>query len=1286
MARSEIIQHEILSEENEHYLHVYLKDGLEPAYVELSFSSTSDGCVSVHLDSADSKISHGKIIIKGFALPEDAQARYKKAKRRYTIRLVKSQKAVLPDDDVDETFHDALSDEEVVETSVTATEAHGQGALDSGSDEAVTEGMDEETRRALRKERKKAKKSQKKAAKAEGITAECSDAPKLEDFLMTESHQEADATGVKKKKRKKKKGTAASSAVTDADNQVAGDDDEAVEAESLTTAVPTSKGQEAPGEPATSAVPIKTAVTDPPQPDSPPVREARGASMPTPSPPPTPSRAAFTGSKPVTVDLVQDFSVEPTGVSSLGPLSATKAADPDPFTLTGPHIKFFTSKNDHKGEDKALLSPQNTWSMPSVNGSAPFSAFGVFDGHGGKAAANYASKNMMELVGKYMDRCKGSEPVLLDPANLPVDLGEEQRASLAVQDVMVERFPKALFAGFVEANKVCMERYKESGTTATLVVAVGWTLLVASVGDSLAFLDTGTEILQISGNHRVSDCPEEAERVRQAGGHIAQSDIDGVVAGPLRVWPGGLMMTRSIGDAAAGDLCLGEPEVRQVTIPPNGARLIIASDGLWDAVQHKTAISNIRKMPAGQAANMAMHAAIKKKGLVDDITIVVVDFCCNPEDRFPVALEAGRRRDGSESTQVLRPLDMPSNTWRESLAERRMSIMGTMQVAEQHDREQAAAAERLAADQRAASSTSHHLSNLHKVLLSGDETLQELSNLRVDVSSLHSLVEEQHPPEEDGEWQTVSGKLGSTNVNLSNKGEEGMDYMQQIRAAARPLRGAAGGNGEAADVEGKGGIRGRGEEHERGGKGRGRSGRGGEGRGGEGRGGEGRLRRPLHKSGENPAFNEGESQDPTAAGKGATAEALPEDSGVRSKQGLASRVGDPAVRNQRRGDRQRRVQVEQHRVEGDYGLTTIETVITDPFASKDEGHRTQVTAAPGRGPRRGQQQQQQHRRRRSETGTTFDAITVQPDASVAVVSKTVGAASSVPVDDQGRSHQRNNRPHPRRDQMRSVEEKPSEGTVIPGQGLVSKKPGEKGRFAVHQGSVQGYGANLDPSRSMSEAQLQQPKGRDIPRPRPFKPASNTNAQPVSEGKQQNPSSRQYASRPVAGGAQPQEHAAADVMRVIEVPRSALVRNQAAAQSDQQKGGYTGQGQGGQVPQVPHSREGTGSVSRGGRGAGNQSRHGGGRGGEGRSRDAAEADGGVRAYQPALDNITTLPTPLDFGAGFGAGFGEARRPYKGASAAAPATSTHEAQQHLAGRGKSAGRGGPRSDHKLRETQM
>ena len=37
-----------------------------------------------------------------------------------------------------------------------------------------------------------------------------------------------------------------------------------------------------------------------------------------------------------------------------------------------------------------------------------------------------------------------------------------------------------------------------SGTTATVAVSVGWDVLLASVGDSTAYLDTGAEVIQVS--------------------------------------------------------------------------------------------------------------------------------------------------------------------------------------------------------------------------------------------------------------------------------------------------------------------------------------------------------------------------------------------------------------------------------------------------------------------------------------------------------------------------------------------------------------------------------------------------------------------------------------------------------------------------------------------------------------------------------------------------------------------------------------------------------------------
>ena len=47
---------------------------------------------------------------------------------------------------------------------------------------------------------------------------------------------------------------------------------------------------------------------------------------------------------------------------------------------------------------------------------------------------------------------------------------------------------------------------------------------------------------------------------------------------------------------------LPEPAVRRVALPNKGARLIIASDGLWDAMNPRTAVHHVRGMQAGKAA------------------------------------------------------------------------------------------------------------------------------------------------------------------------------------------------------------------------------------------------------------------------------------------------------------------------------------------------------------------------------------------------------------------------------------------------------------------------------------------------------------------------------------------------------------------------------------------------------------------------------------------------------------------------------------------------------------
>lgn len=58
---------------------------------------------------------------------------------------------------------------------------------------------------------------------------------------------------------------------------------------------------------------------------------------------------------------------------------------------------------------------------------------------------------------------------------------------------------------------------------------------------------------------------------------------DGGPWGPMRAWPGGLAIARSIGDVDCGDYVSPRPDVRTIPAPASGF-VILGSDGIWDAL------------------------------------------------------------------------------------------------------------------------------------------------------------------------------------------------------------------------------------------------------------------------------------------------------------------------------------------------------------------------------------------------------------------------------------------------------------------------------------------------------------------------------------------------------------------------------------------------------------------------------------------------------------------------------------------------------------------------------
>ncbi|KAM5567781.1 putative protein phosphatase 2C 15 [Rosa sericea] len=286
---------------------------------------------------------------------------------------------------------------------------------------------------------------------------------------------------------------------------------------------------------------------------------------------------------------------------NLVPLAALISRELKNEKMEKPTVRYGHAAQSRKGEDYFLIKTDGQ-RVPG-NSSSTFSAFAIFDGHNGNAAAIYTRENLLNHV----------------LGAIPRGLGREE---------WLQALPRALVAGFVKADKDFQSRGETSGTTATVVIVDGWTVTVASVGDSRCILDTqGGAVSTLTVDHRLEENVEERERVAASGGEVGRlSIVGGAEIGPLRCWPGGLCLSRSIGDMDVGEFIVPIPYVKQVKLSNRGGRLIIASDGIWDALSSEEAAKSCRGLPAELAARQVVKEALRSRGLKDDTTCIVVDI------------------------------------------------------------------------------------------------------------------------------------------------------------------------------------------------------------------------------------------------------------------------------------------------------------------------------------------------------------------------------------------------------------------------------------------------------------------------------------------------------------------------------------------------------------------------------------------------------------------------------------------------------------------------------------
>ncbi|KAK3239605.1 hypothetical protein CYMTET_50479 [Cymbomonas tetramitiformis] len=119
-------------------------------------------------------------------------------------------------------------------------------------------------------------------------------------------------------------------------------------------------------------------------------------------------------------------------------------------------------------------------------------------------------------------------------------------------------------------------------------------------------------------------------------GH-AVSSVPRVFAGETRR---SVQNTRSLGDRGAASAVIAHPEITDVLLPPS-ARIVIASDGVWDVMTSHNCWSMLQRTPStSEAANRLLKKTLANYvgvARVDDISIILID--CGFEENLRLRAE-----------------------------------------------------------------------------------------------------------------------------------------------------------------------------------------------------------------------------------------------------------------------------------------------------------------------------------------------------------------------------------------------------------------------------------------------------------------------------------------------------------------------------------------------------------------------------------------------------------------------------------------------------------------------
>lgn len=229
-----------------------------------------------------------------------------------------------------------------------------------------------------------------------------------------------------------------------------------------------------------------------------------------------------------------------------------------------------------------------------IEGDSKKAFFGVFDGHGGVKAAEYAAENLNKNI--------MAEVVKRD----------ENKVEEAVKH------------GYLKTDSDFLDEETLGGSCCVTALITKGDLIVSNAGDCRAVLSRDGVAEAITTDHRPSR-QDEKDRIEALGGFIDCYN------GVWRI-QGSLAVSRGIGDRQLKQWVIAEPETNVLKIKADDEFLILASDGLWEKVTNQEAVDIARPLCTGINKTQPLAACKKlvdlsvSRGSLDDVSVMVIQL------------------------------------------------------------------------------------------------------------------------------------------------------------------------------------------------------------------------------------------------------------------------------------------------------------------------------------------------------------------------------------------------------------------------------------------------------------------------------------------------------------------------------------------------------------------------------------------------------------------------------------------------------------------------------------